>query len=57
MTLNVFSSLSKYCSSTDENYLTESLVFLIKLLLKRMPEEGGAAMRGKINEKHKQLKE
>ena len=40
MTLNVFSSLSRYSSSTDENYLTESLVFLVMLLLERMPEEG-----------------
>ena len=40
MTLNVLSSLSKYGSSADENYLTESLVFLVRLLLERAPEEG-----------------
>jgi hypothetical protein len=37
MTWNVFSNLSKCCSSTDVNYLSESLVFLVNLLVKRMP--------------------
>ena len=40
MTLNVFSSLFKYGRGVDENYLTEALVFLLNLLLKRLPEEG-----------------
>ncbi|HEY90975.1 MAG TPA: PD-(D/E)XK nuclease family protein [Dehalococcoidia bacterium] len=33
--MNVFSALAKYNSVTDENYLTESFVFLISSLLKR----------------------
>jgi hypothetical protein len=37
---NVFSSLSKYASASDENYLTEALVFLVKLLLERKPAAG-----------------
>ena len=39
MSLNIFSSLSKY-SSADENYLTEALVFLTRLLLDRNPPLG-----------------
>lgn len=40
MTLNVFSSLFKYGCGVDENYLTEALVFVVKLLLRRLPAEG-----------------
>jgi len=32
---NIFSALAKYNSATDENYLTESLVFVINALLQR----------------------
>jgi hypothetical protein len=34
---NIFSALAKYNSATDENYLTESFVFVINTLLKREP--------------------
>jgi hypothetical protein len=37
---NIFSALAKYNSATDENYLTESFVFLINSLLKREPNVG-----------------
>jgi hypothetical protein len=40
MAPNVFSCLFRYGCGVDENYLTESLVFLVRLLLERMPEEG-----------------
>jgi len=40
MNENVFSSLSKYGSGVDENYLTEALVFVTKLLLDRKPATG-----------------
>lgn len=40
MAANVFSALSMYGSSQEENYLTESFVFLINLLIERMPNEG-----------------
>lgn len=34
---NVFTSLEKYNSATDENYLTEAFVFLLNTLLKNEP--------------------
>ena len=37
---NVFSALSEYGASARENYLTESCVFLLKLLLDRVPSIG-----------------
>lgn len=37
---NIFSALAKYNSPIDENYLTESFVFVIKNLLKREPSIG-----------------
>jgi len=37
---NIFSALSKYNSAIDENYLTESFVFLINELLRREPSFG-----------------
>lgn len=37
---NIFSSLSRYNSAADENYLTEALVFVTKLLLERNPTKG-----------------
>jgi len=40
MAVNVFFALSMYGSSQEENYLTESFVFLINLLIERMPNEG-----------------
>jgi hypothetical protein len=40
MSEDVFSSLAKYGSGVDEDYLTESLVFVTKLLLVRTPAEG-----------------
>lgn len=40
MSENVFSSLSKYGSDVDENYLTEALVLVTKLLLERKPATG-----------------
>lgn len=40
MSVNVFSALSTYGSSEEENYLTESFVFLINLLIERVPNEG-----------------
>lgn len=40
MALNVFASLAKYSSASEENYLTESLVFIIRLLLDRVPAHG-----------------
>ncbi len=33
--INIFSALAKYNSATDENYLTESFIFLINSLLER----------------------
>ena len=39
MNVNVFSSLFKY-SGADENYLTEVLVFIMRLLLERDPVQG-----------------
>jgi hypothetical protein len=35
MTINIFSALSKYNSTSPENYLTESFVFLLNSLLER----------------------
>ena len=32
---NIFSTLAKYNSATDENYLTEAFVFVINSLLQR----------------------
>jgi hypothetical protein len=40
MSLNVFSALSTYSYSEEENYLTESFVFLLRLLLDRLPDDG-----------------
>lgn len=40
MNEDVFSSLSKYGSGVDENYLTEALVFVTKILLERKPATG-----------------
>lgn len=40
MSENVFSSLSKCGSDVDENYLTEALVLVTKLLLERKPATG-----------------
>ena len=37
---NIFASLARYNSATNENYLTESLVFLVRLLNERDPEVG-----------------
>ncbi|MDP2920335.1 MAG: hypothetical protein Q8O43_08985 [Dehalococcoidia bacterium] len=37
---NIFSALAKYNSATDENYLTESFVFVISSILKREPDIG-----------------
>lgn len=37
---NVFSVLARYAGRSEENYLTESLVFLVRLLLDREPEKG-----------------
>lgn len=42
--LNIFSTLGKYSSATDENYLTESFVFLINELLRRDPSFGTALL-------------
>ncbi len=39
---NVFSALFKSCPVADENYLTEAFVFVQKLLLERVPDEGVA---------------
>ncbi len=38
MPVNVFSALSTYGLSGEENYLTKSFVFLLKLLIQRMPD-------------------
>lgn len=38
MSANVFSALSTYGSSEEENHLTESFVFLLNLLLQRAPD-------------------
>lgn len=38
---NVLSALFKSCPVAEENYLTEAYVFVQKLLLERMPDEGG----------------
>jgi len=40
MNENIFSSLSKYSSGANENYLTEALVFVTRLLLERTPAAG-----------------
>jgi len=40
MTNNVFSVLSKYAFRQEENYLTEALAFLLRLLLERNPPAG-----------------
>jgi len=40
MALNLFSSLAKYASTQEENFLTESLVQLISIILKREHEFG-----------------
>lgn len=40
MTPNVFSSLARYSGYAEENYLTETLVFVVKLLLEREPPLG-----------------
>jgi hypothetical protein len=40
MDVNVFSSLFRYGHGVDENYLTEALIFLVKLLLQRLPRAG-----------------
>lgn len=37
---NIFSSLGKYNSAVDENYLTESFVFLVNELLNRETQSG-----------------
>lgn len=37
---NVFSALARYADRAEENYLTESLVFVARLLLARQPEIG-----------------
>ena len=37
---NLFSTLSKYNTYAPENYLTEALVYLLKVLLDRSPDEG-----------------
>jgi len=37
---NIFSTLAKYNSAVDENYLTESFVFVINTLLKQEPQIG-----------------
>jgi len=37
---NIFSALAKYNSAIDENYLTESLVFVINTLLQQEPSVG-----------------
>jgi hypothetical protein len=36
--VNIFSALSSYGATESENYLTESFVFLLKLLLQRAPD-------------------
>jgi hypothetical protein len=38
--INVFSALLKFGPGAEENYLTESLVFLLRLLLERIPDKG-----------------
>ena len=38
--LNVFSSLFTYGAVAEENYLTESLVYVLNLLLQRLPSHG-----------------
>ncbi len=40
MQANIFSALAKYNSATDENYLTEAFVFLLKSLLQREHSRG-----------------
>lgn len=42
--VNVFSALSKYTSDESENYLTESLTFLINSLLQRERQIGIAVL-------------
>src|SRR3989304_3105593 len=37
---NIFSALARYNSATDENYLTESFVFLLDSLLERERDVG-----------------
>ena len=37
---NLFSSLARYAERQDENYLTESLVFVLRLLLERAEQPG-----------------
>jgi len=34
--VNIFSALAKYNSASDENYLTESFVFVINTLLQQL---------------------
>lgn len=38
---NIFSSLSRYGFRQEENYLTESFVYLLNLLLEKDPTAGG----------------
>lgn len=40
MELNIFSALARYSGHAEENYLTESLVFIARLLLERDPRLG-----------------
>lgn len=37
---NVFKTLSKYGSREEENYLTEALVLIIRILVERQPNDG-----------------
>jgi len=40
MDTTIFSTLFKYCTGSDENFLTDSFVYVLKLLLVRSPNEG-----------------
>jgi hypothetical protein len=40
MAQNLFSCLSRYSSTAVENYLTEALVYVLRLLLQRAPHDG-----------------
>ena len=44
MIVNLFSALGQLASRQDENYLTESLVYVVKLLLSRRPAAGLAVV-------------
>ncbi len=50
---NVFSALFKACPAAEENYLTEALVFVFKLLLERVPDEGVAMVNRLCGFSHK----